>query len=126
MCNSQEATGDKQQRKNYSSRPRQQQHSRHSNPQQIRYVDSETPCDATQDTSEWGIFTVQSTTQPSIKVELKVNNAEVVMELDTGAPSPYVRENITTQIATSGITAICCYTQDILRGAIESAWTGTS
>ena len=81
-CNSQGDSGDKQQR-NYSSRPRQQQqHSRHSNP---RYVDSETPCDATQDTSEWGIFTVQSTTQPSIKVELKVNNVEVVMELDTGA-----------------------------------------
>ena len=85
VCNSQEATDDKQQR-NYSSRPRQQQqHSRHSNSQQTRYVDSETPCDATQDTSQWGIFTVQSTTQPSIEVELKVNNAEVVMELDTGA-----------------------------------------
>ena len=71
VCNSQEATGEKQQR-NYSSRPRQQQHSeqhsRHSYPQQTRYVDTETPCDATQGSSEWGIFTVQSTTQPSIKV----------------------------------------------------------
>ena len=28
---------------------------------------------------------MQSTTQPSIKVDLKVNNVEVVMELDTGA-----------------------------------------
>ena len=89
VCNSQEATGEKQQR-NYSSRPRQQQHSqqhsRHSYPQQTRHVDTETPCDATQDSSEWGhsIFTVQSTTQPSIKVDLKVNNVEVVMELDTG------------------------------------------
>ena len=51
--------------------------------QQTKYVEGETMMDS----SEWGIFTVHSkleTTQPSINVELKINNAEVIMELDTG------------------------------------------
>ena len=50
------------------------------------------------------------------------------MKFDTcrSIPHYYVREKIRTQIATSGITAICCYTEGILKGANNCAWTGTS
>ena len=50
------------------------------------------------DSNEWAILTVHSqlqTIQPNISVELKINNVEVVMELDTGASLTimYVGEN---------------------------------
>ena len=49
------------------------------------------------DSNEWGIFTVHSqleTTQPSINVELQINNVGVVMELDTGASLTIMSEKI--------------------------------
>ena len=97
MCNSREAPSDKQQttQRKYSSRP-QQQSQRNSTCQQTKYVEGET----TIDSSEWGIFTVHSkleTTQPSIKVELKINNAEVIMELGTGASLTIMSESTLKQ-----------------------------
>ena len=97
MCNSREAPSDKQQttQRRYSSRPWQQSQ-RNSTCQQTKYVEGET----TIDSSEWGIFTVHSkleTTQPSIKVELKINNAEVIMELDTGASLTIMSESTLKQ-----------------------------
>ena len=97
VCNSREAPSDKQQttQRRYSSRP-QQQSQRNSTCQQTKYVEGET----TIDSSEWGIFTVHSkleTTQPSIKVELEINNAEVIMELDTGASLTIMSESTLKQ-----------------------------
>ena len=97
VCNSQETPSDKQQttQRKYSSRP-QQQSQRISTCQQTKYAEGET----TIDSSEWGIFTVHSkleTTQPSIKVELKINNAEVIMELDTGASLTIMSESTLKQ-----------------------------
>ena len=101
VCNSQEAISDKQQtaQRNYSSRPHQRSQ-RRSTPQQTRYIDGETPDGVTQDSSEWGIFTVQSKleiTQPSINVELKINSTEVVMEFDTGASLTIMSEKTLKQ-----------------------------
>ena len=101
VCNSQEAISDKQQTAqiNYSSRPHQRSQ-RRSTPQQTRYIDGEMPDGVTQDSSEWGIFTVQSkleTIQPSINVELKINSTEVVMELDTGASLTIMSEKTLKQ-----------------------------
>ena len=101
VCNSQEAISDKQQtaQRNYSRRPHQRSQ-RRSTPQQTRYIDGETPDGVIQDSSEWGIFTVQSkleTTQPSINVELKINSTEVVMELDTGTSLTIMSEKTLKQ-----------------------------
>ena len=66
----------------------------------VTYIDGETPDGVIQDSSEWGIFTVQSkleTTQPSINVELKINSTEVVMELDTGASLTIMSEKTLKQ-----------------------------
>ena len=93
VCNSPEAPSDKQQttQRKYSSRP-QQQSQRNSTCQQTKYEEGETTIDSV----EWGILTVHSklkTTQPSIKVELKINNAEVIMELDTGVSFTIMSES---------------------------------
>ena len=103
VCNSREAM-DKQQpaQRNYSGRPQQQQQQpqRRPIPQQTKYVEGELTDDVTSDSGEWGIFTVQSrleTTQPSIIVQLKINNEEVVMELDTGASLTIMSENTLKQ-----------------------------
>ena len=53
------------------------------------------------DSNEWVIFTVhshQETTQPSINVELQINNVEVVMELDTGASLTIMSKKIQQKI----------------------------
>ena len=81
------------------------------------------------DSNEWGIFTVHSqleTTQPSINVELQINNVGVVMELDTGASLTIMSEKIQQKIAKSRIAAIYSYTKNVLRRATESPGTGTS
>ena len=99
---------DKQQpaQRNYSGRPQQQQQQqqpqRHPIPQQTKYVEGELTDDhdVTSDSGEWGIITVKSrleTTQPSIIVQLKINNEEVVMELDTGASLTIMSENTLKQ-----------------------------
>ena len=96
VCNSQETPRDQQQsaQRRYSSRPQQQP--QRSNSQQTRYVEGDISEHAMTDSNEWGIFTVHQleTTQPSINIDLKVNNTEVVMELDTGASLTIMSEKI--------------------------------
>ena len=101
VCNSHEATDKQQQpaQRNHSGRP-QQKFQRHPTPQQTKYVEGATTDDVTTDSGEWGIFTVHSkleTNHPSIMVELKINNEEVVVELDTGASLTIMSENTLKQ-----------------------------
>ena len=96
VCNSRETPRDQQQsaQRCYSSRPQQQP--QRSNPQQTRYVEGDNSENAMTDSNEWGIFTVHQleTTQSSINIDLKVNNTEVVMELDTGVSLTIMSEKI--------------------------------
>ena len=66
----------------------------------LNNVEGTTTDDVTTDSGEWGIFTVHSkleTNHSSIMVELKINNEEVVMELDTGASLTIMSENTLKQ-----------------------------
>ena len=96
MCKSQEPPQQQAPQRQYSSRPCQQLQQR-STPQQTRYIGDEISENTMTDSNEWGIFTVHSqleTTQPSINVELQINNVGVVMELDTGASLTIMSEKI--------------------------------
>ena len=96
VCNSLETPHDKQQsaQRYYSSRPQQQPQC--SNSQQARYVEGDASENAMTDSNEWGILTVHQLerTQPSINIELKVNNTKVVKELDIGASLTIMSEKI--------------------------------
>ena len=68
--------------------------------QQAKYVEGENNDNPTSDDREWGIFTLNSqleATYPSINVELKINDTEIVTELDTSASLTIISEETQKQ-----------------------------
>ena len=103
VCKSQEPPQQQVSQRHYSSRPCQQSQQQSAS-QQVTvdtYVEGKISENAMTDSNEWVIFTVhshQETTQPSINVELQINNVEVVMELDTGASLTIMSKKIQQNI----------------------------